>query len=70
MTNESADPAGALAEGTGGFAIYNTNNLLGGLDRIAREQNEFYILGYVPQSSTEGSCHTLKVKLNKGGKQR
>lgn len=57
----------ALADGTGGFAIYNTNDLLGGLDRIAREQNEFYILGYVPQSSTEGSCHTLKVKLNKGG---
>ena len=57
----------ALAEGTGGFAIYNTNDLLGGLDRIAREQNEFYILGYVPQASTEGSCHTLKVKLNKGG---
>lgn len=57
----------ALAEGTGGFAIYNTNDLLGGLDRIAKEQNEFYILGYVPQASTEGSCHTLKVKLNKGG---
>jgi VWFA-related protein len=57
----------ALAEGTGGFAIYNTNDLLGGLERIGREQNEFYILGYVPQASTEGTCHTLKVKLNKGG---
>ncbi len=57
----------SLAEGTGGFAIYNTNDLLGGLDRIAREQNEFYLLGYVPPASSEGSCHTLKVKLNKGG---
>ena len=56
----------ALAEGTGGFAIYNTNDLLGGLNRIGREQGEFYILGYVPQSSGEGSCHTLKVKLNHG----
>jgi len=56
-----------IAEGTGGFAIYNTNDLLGGLDRIAREGNEFYILGYVPQSSGEGSCHTLKVKLSRGG---
>jgi VWFA-related protein len=56
-----------IAEGTGGFAIYNTNDLLGGLDRIAREGNEFYVLGYVPQASAEGSCHTLKVKLTRGG---
>jgi VWFA-related protein len=57
----------ALAEGTGGFSIFNTNDLLGGLERIGREQNEFYLLGYVPQETPEGSCHTLKVKLNKGG---
>jgi len=57
----------ALAEGTGGFTIFNTNDLLGGLDRIGREQNEFYILGYVPGDTPEGSCHTLKVKLNRGG---
>jgi VWFA-related protein len=57
----------ALAEGTGGFPIFNTNGLLEGLERIGREQNEFYILGYVPGDSAEGSCHTLKVKLNRGG---
>ncbi|MFI5059490.1 MAG: hypothetical protein ACHQLQ_15060, partial [Candidatus Acidiferrales bacterium] len=57
----------ALAEGTGGFTIFNTNDLLGGLERIGREQNEFYLLGYVPAETPEGSCHTLKVKLNKGG---
>src|SRR4029077_10449822 len=57
----------ALAEGTGGFTIFNTNDLLGGLERIGREQNEFYILGYVPSDTPEGSCHTLKVKMNRGG---
>jgi hypothetical protein len=57
----------ALAEGTGGFTIFNTNDLLGGLEKIGREQNEFYILGYVPPDTPEGSCHILKVKLNKGG---
>ncbi|HUL33416.1 MAG TPA: VWA domain-containing protein [Candidatus Eisenbacteria bacterium] len=57
----------ALAEGTGGFAIINTNDLLGGLDRIAREQNEFYLLGYVPAESPDGSCHTIKVKMEHGG---
>jgi VWFA-related protein len=59
----------SLADGTGGFAIYNTNDLLGGLQRIARDQNEFYLLGYVPASSAEGSCHTLKVKTERGGMQ-
>src|SRR5207248_7410939 len=32
----------ALAEGTGGFTIFNTNDLLGGLEKIGREQNELY----------------------------
>jgi VWFA-related protein len=57
----------ALADGTGGFAIFNTNDLLGGLEKIGREQSDFYILGYVPAETPEGSCHTLKVKLNRGG---
>jgi len=57
----------ALADGTGGFTIFNTNDLLGGLERIARESNEFYILGYTPPDTPEGSCHTLKVKMNRGG---
>jgi len=59
----------ALAEGTGGFAIINSNDILGGLNKIAREQNEFYILGYVPPASEEGSCHTIKVKMDHGGMQ-
>jgi hypothetical protein len=59
----------ALADGTGGFTIYNTNDLLGGLNRFAKEQNEFYLLGFAPQASTEGSCHTLRVKLEHGGLQ-
>jgi len=57
----------SLADGTGGFAIYNTNDLLGGLKRFAKDQNEFYLLGYVPSSSPEGSCHSLKVKMDHGG---
>jgi VWFA-related protein len=57
----------ALASGTGGFSIFNTNDLLGGLEKIGQEGSEFYLLGYVPQSTAEGSCHTLKMKLNRGG---
>jgi VWFA-related protein len=57
----------ALAEGTGGFTIFNTNDLLGGLQKIGNEQSEFYILGYTPPESPEGSCHTLKVRVSRGG---
>ena len=57
----------SLAIGTGGFYIFNTNDLLGGLEKIGREQNEFYILGYVPPDTAEGSCHSLKVKMSRGG---
>ena len=57
----------ALADGTGGFVILNTNDLLSGLEKIGREQNEFYLIGYTPPETPEGSCHTLKVKVNRGG---
>ncbi|HEX8985771.1 MAG TPA: VWA domain-containing protein [Bryobacteraceae bacterium] len=57
----------ALANGTGGFVIQNTNDLVGGLERIGREQNQYYLLGYSAPESGEGSCHALKVKVNRGG---
>ena len=53
-----------LAQGTGGFVILNTNDLLGGLQKIGKEQNEYYLLAYTPPDSAEGSCHTIKVKVN------
>ncbi len=55
-----------LAQGTGGFVIGNTNDLLGGLQKIAAEQGQYYLLSYAPASSEEGSCHTLKVKVDRG----
>jgi hypothetical protein len=66
-TSENLQVMLMLAEGTGGFTIYNTNDLLGGMQRIAQEMNQFYVLGYVPPPTAEGSCHTLRVKMNRGG---
>jgi VWFA-related protein len=56
----------ALASGTGGFVILNTNDLLGGMQKIAAELSEYYLLGYTPADTPEGSCHTLRVKVNRG----
>jgi VWFA-related protein len=58
-----------LAEGTGGFVIVNSNDLLGGLQRISNDQSQYYVLSYTPPESPEGSCHTLKVKVDRGGTQ-
>ena len=55
-----------LADGTGGFVIVNTNDLLGGLEKIGQEQNQYYLIGYTPPDTPEGSCHTLKVKVDHG----
>jgi VWFA-related protein len=56
-----------LAEGTGGFVIVNSNDLVGGLERIAKDQSQYYVLSYAPPESAEGSCHTLRVKVDHGG---
>jgi len=55
-----------LADGTGGFVIKNTNDLFAGLQKIGQEMDEFYVLGYTPPESPEGSCHALRVKVEHG----
>lgn len=54
-----------LAVGTGGFVIVNSNDLLAGIQKIAQEQTQYYVLGYTPPPSEEGTCHTLKVKVDR-----
>jgi len=61
-----------LADGTGGFVIVNTNDLLGGMEKIAKEMNEFYLIGYTPPGAEDGRevCHTIHVKVDKGNSVR
>jgi VWFA-related protein len=56
-----------LAGGTGGFVILSSNDLLGGLQSIAGEQDQYYALTFTPPESKEGSCHTLSVKVDRAG---
>ena len=58
----------ALAKGTGGFEIFNTNDFLQGLDKVAKEMNEYYNVGYAPPSQThDGSYHKIKVIADRKG---
>jgi VWFA-related protein len=56
-----------LANGTGGLVVRNTNDLLGGLQNIAQEQEQYYALTYVAPESKEGTCHTIRVKVDRKG---
>jgi VWFA-related protein len=68
-TNEPVDTRAlsALAQGSGGFVFHNTNDLLRGLQEIGEEQSAYYVLGYTPPESKEGSCHNLRVKVDRSG---
>jgi VWFA-related protein len=70
MQDSSADSQqmlASLANGTGGFVIENSNDLPGGLQKIAAEEDAYYVLSYTPPESKEDSCHTLRVKVDRGG---
>ncbi|MGD0666324.1 MAG: VWA domain-containing protein [Bryobacteraceae bacterium] len=54
-----------LADATGGRELNRGNDVLAAFELLAREQDEAYTLGYVPQESPEGSCHALKVTVDR-----
>jgi VWFA-related protein len=57
-----------LADGTGGLVVTNASDPLAGLRKIIREQNDSYVLGYVPAAeSEEKNCHGLRVKVVRSG---
>jgi VWFA-related protein len=57
----------SLSEGTGGVAFQSTNDLAASLGKVAQEQDQYYLLSYTPMvDSAEGSCHELKVKVDRG----
>ena len=61
----NAQVLSSLANSTGGFVVVNSNELLPKLERISKEQTEYYILGYTPAPSAEASCHSLRVKVDR-----
>jgi hypothetical protein len=57
-----------VAEGTGGRFVENTNDIDGGLNRIATAADYSYVLGFSPRNlQPDGSFHRLKVRLGRQG---
>jgi VWFA-related protein len=52
-----------LAEKTGGVAILNTNVVTPRLERVARDFNTYYSLGYTPPHFGDGRYYKIDVKV-------
>jgi len=49
---------------SGGFTVRNTNDLAGGITRIANETRVYYLLGYIPTNAArDGKFRKIEVKL-------
>jgi VWFA-related protein len=56
-----------LATTSGGFVVSNTNDLASGIQRIARETQAYYLLGYIPTNTArDGKFREIEVKLTNG----
>jgi hypothetical protein len=55
----------SLAAVTGGHPLTRGDAAPGALDRLAHEQDEAYTLTFSPPVSGEGSCHELKVAVDR-----
>lgn len=56
-------PLRFLADTTGGQAIINTNRVLPGLEKIARDFDTYYSLGFSPTHAANGRYYGLQVRV-------
>jgi VWFA-related protein len=57
-----------LAQGTGGFVVSSPDKLADDMNRVGKEESQYYILSYLPASTSQpGACHALKVAVDRGG---
>jgi len=64
----SRDHLRSLAEGTGGFAVTNTNAPETGVERMMAENGTYYLLGYYSIAApNDGRHHRIKVRTRTPG---
>lgn len=71
---ETQEGLDVLARQTGGIAIRNTNDLIGGIRRVLEDQKGYYLIGYRPDDTTfdarggRRQFHRLSLKIKRPGK--
>jgi VWFA-related protein len=67
---EASEGAESIASDSGGFTVKNTNDLAGGIHRIANESRSYYMIGYHPKNTArDGKFRKIQVKVNRKGVQ-
>ena len=56
-----------LAQTTGGSMVSDSNDLAGGVARVADESSAYYLLGYQPDRPPDGKWRRLEVKIARPG---
>ena len=57
-----------IATGTGGSAIYNTNDFKGAVAKIVNDTLHYYTLSYVPtRPDSDGHFHPISIKVDRPG---
>ena len=65
---EAAEGAESIASDTGGFTVKNTNALGEGIQRIADESRNYYLIGYNPTNTRrDGRFRKIEVKIARKG---
>ena len=58
------DGLNALAQDTGGFAVFNNNDLNLGLQKILADNETYYVLAYEPETVwRDGRFHKIEIKI-------
>jgi len=66
--SRATDTLRTLAENTDGFAVVSTNDLVGGVRRIANDLSAFYLLGYYSTNTiANGRFRQIEVKVDRPG---
>lgn len=59
-----------LARETGGFAVLNNNDLSLGINRVLKDNESYYLLGFDPEDANfDRKFHSLKVRVTRSGVQ-
>jgi VWFA-related protein len=65
---EALEGPSFLAQQTGGFAVFNTNDLNIGIEEALYDQQSYYLLGFDPEDEKfDRRFHSIKVKVTRPG---
>src|SRR5205823_5430207 len=67
---DSQDGLTFIARETGGFAVLNNNDLNLGVQKVLRDSQSYYLLGYDPEDKQfDKRYHSIKVRVKRPGLQ-